>query len=203
MHHVLDISVVIPSHPARASSGMLQRAVDSVMAQTLSPSSIIVEMDLNRQGACITRNRGVDKVTTEWVAFLDSDDTFYPHHLETLAEAVEGTGADFVYSWFDLVNADGHNINHQDPVGGFGRVFDGRRLERGNFIPVTVLVRTEAVQSVGGFEVASPGNPCEDWGCWRKIYRAGFKFQHVPQRTWVWNWHGKNTAGLTNKGDAK
>ncbi len=57
-----------------------------------------VEYDHEHTGAAATKNRGLAKVTTEWVAFLDDDDQFKPEHLEKLREAQLDSGADVVYS---------------------------------------------------------------------------------------------------------
>lgn len=199
----MNVTVVIPTHPARVRNGMIKRAVGSVFEQTRPAAGLIVEVDTAKQGACETRNKGLAKVTTEWVAFLDSDDMFYPQHLQRLTETAEETGADLVYPWFDLRDSQGHDINRMDPLAAFGKPFDGKRLLIGNYIPVTVLARTEMVKSVGGFEVRDPNNPCEDWGCWLRLYGADAVFHHLPERTWVWNWHGLNTSGLSTKGDAR
>jgi glycosyltransferase involved in cell wall biosynthesis len=76
------ITVVIPSIPSRAK--MLDRALASVKAQTLRPERVVVEFDDDRLGAAATRQRGLEKVTTPWVAFLDDDDEFLPGHLYAL-----------------------------------------------------------------------------------------------------------------------
>ena len=40
------------------------------------------------QGANVARNRGIDEARGRYIAFLDSDDRFLPHHLEKSAEAL-------------------------------------------------------------------------------------------------------------------
>jgi Glycosyl transferase family 2 len=67
-------------------------------------------------------------VTTEFVAFLDDDDTFMPEHLEKLREAQLDSGADVVYSmpFIPQLAAQGGI----DPSGMWGAPFDtGRAAE--------------------------------------------------------------------------
>src|SRR3954469_14078694 len=97
---------------------MTKRAVGSVLGQTLPASGLIVEVDLNREGAAVIRNRGLQRVTTPWVAFLDSDDQLKSQHLETLLRGAEETGADYVYSWYEPIGFS------RDPLPHFGKVFD-------------------------------------------------------------------------------
>lgn len=172
------ITVVIPTIAGRET--LLERALASVEAQSI-PCQVVVELDSNRPGPAATRNRALAKVDTEWVAFLDDDDEFLPNHLRACLRHAVLAGADVVYPYFD--------IDGVDHIGCFGLPFDPTLLRRRNFIPVTVLVRTELVRSVGGF-VDHPdeyGQPCEDWGLWLRLLDAGACFSHLPQRTWLWH----------------
>lgn len=105
------ISVVIPTYNR---AGQILGAVESVMGQTLPPFEIIViddgSMDdtesvvspvmdriryiktVNR-GVSAARNRGIQEARGEWIAFLDSDDTWAPDKLRRQAEVVSRTGA--------------------------------------------------------------------------------------------------------------
>jgi len=125
---------------------------------------------------------------SDWVAFLDSDDELKPNHLRACARNAALTGADLVYPWFDC---DG-----EDKIGMFGVPFDAVLLRKRNYIPVTVLVRTELVRAVGGFRdhPDENGDPCEDWGLWLALLDAGAVFSHLPQRTWIWH-NGNGTRG--------
>lgn len=193
-----DITVVIPSIPPRAE--LLKRALASVTAQTLSPVRLIVEFDLGREGPAVLRNRALERVDTEYVAFLDDDDELLPQHLELLHETAVRESADLVYPWFTIVDSEGCLRPDLDPLGRFGLPFDPDIiLNQANYIPVTVLARTSVVRAAGGFNVLFGHNPCEDWGCWQAMVRAGARFVHLPERTWLWHWHGANTSGLTTR----
>lgn len=195
----MEITVVIPTHPARVSNGMTKRAVGSVLMQSLPAASIIVENDLNKAGAPVTRNRGLQKVDTEWVAFLDSDDQFKKDHLAVLAKGAEETGADYLYTWYEPVGFGG------DPLGHFGKVWDP---ENPTQTTITTLVRADLAKSVG-FRKPPEGATIhgqrygEDFQFTLECHAAGAKIVHIPQKTWLWNYHGMNTSGLPTNGDAR
>src|SRR4051794_17750234 len=108
------IGVVIPTYE-RAKETV--RAVESVLAQTLQAMQVVV-VDDGSSAATIdelarllashpvtlvraprsthpgrVRNAGLEVLRTQWVAFLDSDDTWAPHKLETQLSAVGGAVA--------------------------------------------------------------------------------------------------------------
>lgn len=187
----MDITVAIATHPERMGpGGPYERAVASVQAQTYAPTGgIAVALDAAGEGAATTRNKALDLVQTEWVAFLDSDDELYPDHLLRLARYVRLTGVDVAYPGWD----------GPDPTGMFGKAFDAALLERANYIPVTALCRTEAVRAAGGFQEHPDenGDPCEDWGLWLAMSGQGARFGHLPVRTW--RMHPGGTRGRPDR----
>ena len=100
----MSISVIIPCFNCEKT---LRRAVDSVLSQTLLPDELILVDDCSadgtakiiaeyaqstrvrvvaiahqiNQGAAVARNTGMDAATGDYVAFLDSDDTWDPRKL--------------------------------------------------------------------------------------------------------------------------
>lgn len=192
------VTIVIPTHPARVRNGMTKRAVGSVLGQTLPAAAIVVEQDLTRAGAAATRHRGLMKVTTEWVAFLDSDDQMKPGHLAALMGCAERTGADVVYSWYEAIGFG------WDPLPHFGKPFDPATPTQ---TTITTLERTELAQAVG-FREPPPGALIngerygEDFQHTVELVAAGALIVHHPERTWLWNCHGLNSSGQPGRGDA-
>jgi glycosyltransferase involved in cell wall biosynthesis len=194
---MVSITVIISAHPARFAS-YLPRALMSVCAQTLQPKTVVVATDLAREGAAATKNRALRMVDTEWTAVLDSDDQFMACHLEKLAKAQSGSGADVVYSWPAMDCAEGAT----DPVPEmFGVPFSGEELRKRPYVHTAVLMRTRLALEAGGFQCRM-GESWDDYGLWLAMLDAGAVFHHHPERTWIWTIHGQNTSGQPHRGDA-
>jgi hypothetical protein len=195
------IAAIIPTIPGRAR--LLDRARRSVHAQERPVDEIVVEWDGERTGAAATRNRALQWATSDWVAFLDDDDYWYPNHLRLCEATAERTGADLVYPWFDLP------LGVPNPLATTGYRYplgvpfddDAREwfLTMGTWIPVTVLARRELILEAGGFVApGTEGNPldcCEDYALFKNLLLRGARFAHCPAVTWFCDQHGANTGG--------
>lgn len=195
----LDVTVVIPTIPGRAEAELLQ-AVYSVEQQIEKPKDTIIVQDTEGVGPGFMRNFGVNRATTEWIAFLDDDDEFLPHHLATLVHTANIYCADVVWPWFRVQGG-------TDPFPkNRGKQWD---VGHPHIFPITTLVRRSWFQEVGGFDdghMLDPNDPesgrivnGEDWRLWLRLSEAGARFRHVDEVTWLWNHHGKNTSGRPDK----
>lgn len=208
-----DVTVVIPTIPGReGNGGLLERALRSVELQTFTPR-IVIAADAERRGAAWARNEGLRQVTTRYVAWLDDDDELLPRHVEKLRRAIRRSGADMVYSYPEFVGSRdplATSVNGQLvlPLGvPFGFEQEWHLRHRGNFIPVTYMVKTDLVRRVGGFpEPGAPDAPpvqtaagvsadCEDYLLLLRMLDVGAKFVHLPEVTWRYHVHGANTGG--------
>lgn len=107
------ISVVMTAYNR---AGTLQRAIDSVLEQTIDDWELIIVDDGSadetaeilarqsdprirlfshsvNQGQYATKNTGYDNIRGEWFTNLDSDDEITPDALESLLDCAERTGA--------------------------------------------------------------------------------------------------------------
>ena len=204
------IAAVVTAHPARLRTGMLSRALDSVVGQTWPVDHISVAVDWEGAGAAVTRDRALATVPImcDWVAFLDSDDAWMPEHIEKLLACAIRNEADYVYSWFMIKDARGREHPEWDPFPKvFGCPWDPREPVQ---TTVTTLVRRELAQAVGfrswGVDEETPtptGHTAgEDWRFTIGCMAAGAKIVHFPERTWYWYHHGANSSGCPGRGDA-
>lgn len=189
------ITVVTPTIPPRAV--LLARSRESVKRQKRPPDDHVIAMDWAGDGPGAMRNAALARVTSEWTAFLDDDDEFMPHHLRACEKWAAMTGADLIYP------LGRYTALGDDPLHQAGVAFNPIRLRMGNFIPITVFVRTALVHDVGGFptgrDVPLMGRQrCEDWGLWLRLLDAGAAFAPLHQITWICHSHAGihgNTSG--------
>jgi glycosyltransferase involved in cell wall biosynthesis len=121
------------------------------------------------EGVAAARNLAIAQATTDYVAFLDDDDRWYPQKLERVASvARKHPEVALFYSRFDVVNSKGEVLwrPHVKRVRGDGY----RALLSSNFIAnSTVVARRDRMNEVGGFDVTLRG--CEDWELWVRLAR--------------------------------
>lgn len=189
------ITVLIAAHPARLRNGLLVEAVQSVCQQTLQPDAIIVVNDIGKRGAGWNRRTLVETVNTTWMAWLDSDDLWFPNHLETLYNKAVETGARYVYSWFQ---------GNHDPLGHFGKEFNPCNPHH---TTITALVDVAMAKQISYEDTSAEGQfSDEDWKFIVRFAeiccREGYPMVHIPQKTWYWRQSGQNSSGRPNQGDA-
>src|SRR5882762_4753566 len=120
---VAPISVVIPALNAERFIG---EAIESVRAQTLQVSEIIVVdngcadrtaqiasdsgaivIDENKRGLSLARNAGIRRASQQWIALLDSDDLWDARKIEHQWAAIQAqTDAGLVACYFRVISGD-------------------------------------------------------------------------------------------------
>jgi glycosyltransferase involved in cell wall biosynthesis len=183
---VLPISVLIPAYNRADSLG---RALDSVAAQLRPAAEVIVVDDGSEdetaaeaekrgatlvrhetnRGCAIARNSGLAVATQPWLAMLDSDDEWLPHHLASLwplranhlllaNSAIQRSkdGSD------RLIGAPSRRPLLLDEPGAL--------IHPGNPIPASAaLMRRDAVEEVGGFRPPR----VDDLDLWLRLLERG------------------------------
>ncbi len=180
-----SISVIIPSYN-RAHT--LQRALDSVLAQTLLADEIIVVDDgstdnteqLIRQhypdviylkqdnlGVSAARNRAIKTAKGEWLALLDSDDEWLPHKLETqLALFEQQPGHKLIHS-DEIWIRNGKRVNQMNKHTKVGGWIFQKCLPLCAISPSAALIHNSLFDEIGLFDESLPA--CEDYDLWLRI----------------------------------
>jgi glycosyltransferase involved in cell wall biosynthesis len=176
----MDISTVIPTH---------NQAIQSVQEQSAAPREIIVVDDgstdgtadsiaaefpdvrLLRQenaGVSAARNKGIGAARHDWIAFLDSDDTWLPHKLARQQELLEENPELRVCHTDEIWIRNGRRVNpgkrHVKPEGWIFR----QCLPLCCVSPSAILVHREVFEQVGNFDEQLPA--CEDYDMWLRIF---------------------------------
>jgi hypothetical protein len=139
---------------------LLGRCVDSVKAQTAAVEHLI-EVDVERRGPGVIRNRLLKQVVTEYVSFVDADDWIEPDFAEKTLAAV---GQKYCYTdwWQD------DEVIQAPECAWINKTFH----------LVTAVVPTAWVLAVGGFDETLDG--MEDTDLWVKLATRGFCGKRLP-----------------------
>ena len=162
-------SIIIPADNAQTT---ILETIRSVQKQTFSDWEIVLINDgstdgtlniLNQiederlrvfsyenAGAYVARNRGIAHATGEIIAFLNADVLWTPDHLEQQFAALQPhPKAEVVYSWPSFIDEQGKFLWLQPAVYFEGRVYSQLLVRNFSACGSVLLVRKQAVESVG------------------------------------------------------
>lgn len=185
---MVTIGALISCHEPRVNNGMLERALKSVMAQERPVDAIAVAVDRNGDGAAITKQRALGMLSTDYTAVLDSDDEWLPHHIRIHEEAIQKTGADVVYSWFQTEPPGGDPF----PSSFFTDPWDPKNPRH----TTTVICARRDMMLKFGYTSAPDGiYEDDDWKMVLGLIEQDASFYHIPDRSWIWHQGHPRTSG--------
>ena len=179
----MRVSAIIPTYNRKAH---VLRAVDSVLAQTVPVDEIIVVDDgstdgtgdllrirygsrvvvltQENKGVSAARNRGIREAQGEWVAFLDSDDIWFPEKMARQIGALSARGCDCGVCFTDnrFANNPDMAFTRFEQTGFLSVQKIGLLEELGTYIVAgmepyftsSLLIRRSLIDHVGGFDEA-------------------------------------------------
>ena len=217
MNNSPPVSIVIPTYN---HAPMLQRALATVVEQTYQNWNAIVVNNHSTDNTlevvaafndpriqCInfhnngvigaSRNEGIARATGEYIAFLDSDDTWFPTKIEKCV-AVLNNGSDLVCHaeyWIDeqgksrlVVYGPSEAATHHNLI------------YRGNRISTSAtMVRASLLKEVNGFDVSPELISTEDYDLWIRLAAKSNKFAFIDEPLGEYHRHDKNVSANIDK----
>ena len=181
----MRISVVIPSYNRGHT---LARALQSVYAQTSSVDEVILvddgstdgssemvnhrfpEVNILRQsnlGVSAARNRGIAAARFEWIALLDSDDSWLPQKIEQIRAAGQQQPEFVLYHSDEIWVRRGVRVNPRKKHRKSGGWIFENCLPLCAISPSASVIRKSTLHSLGMFDENLPA--CEDYDLWLRL----------------------------------
>ena len=201
------VSVVIPTY--RRTVEYVSRAVESVLNQTYPNVEIIViddstsaydkrhetqayfdslgrdnviylQNEKNLNGA-LTRNRGIEVATGEYITFLDDDDEYLPEKIKKQLEFMLGNGCDVSFTDLGLYSPNGTMVDYREYTA--IESFDNEYLLRYHLTrhltgTPTFMFKAEKLREIGSFDSVKVG---QEFRLMLKAILAGLKIAYMPE----------------------
>lgn len=216
-----DVTVVMALYNG---GDLVSESLESIVTQTLPPRQVIVVDDGSQDaspalvarfaqthrgpskvtlirkengGQGSARNAGAAQTTTEFIAFIDQDDTWSRDHLAVLLEGfAEEPRRGWVYSDFRQINAEGETVRRHYLTQTNYRVpeqsFTGMLSRDLMMLPSASLIRTQAFREGGGFDTQFRGY--EDDDLFLRIFQEGWGFAFEPRDVTNYRIHSENSS---------
>ena len=181
----MNVSVVIPCFNRIKT---LSRSIDSVVNQTYKPSEIIIVDDGStdgtrdfiiksypnikyffqpKKGVSSARNKGIRESSSDWVAFLDSDDEWLPQKLEKQINQLGKHSEIFISHTNEIWIRNGVRVNQMKKHQKYGGYIFDKCLDICRISPSSVLIHKKVLKDVGVFDETL--QVCEDYDLWLRI----------------------------------
>lgn len=215
------VSVVIPTYN---HARFLGRALQSVLDQTYAhweaividnhstdntdevmrsfPDPRITCLKIHNNGViAASRNAGIRAAKGEWVAFLDSDDLWYPEKLETALKGIQEDTSIDVCSTDEIQVNVATGCRHLLKYGPYRPDFYRTLLLRGNRLsPSATLVKREFLTGNGlFFRENKEFVTVEDYDFWMLLAQAGAKFKFIKSIQGEYTIHTANLSGQSDR----
>ncbi|MBT4149133.1 MAG: glycosyltransferase, partial [Candidatus Marinimicrobia bacterium] len=180
-----SISVVIPTFNRLI---YLERAIKSVLNQTISVNEIIIVDDgsddgtsefihsnypnlkyifQSNSGVSAARNTGIKAASSNWIAFLDSDDAWVTNKIQKQITELElNPEMNFCHS-NEIWIRNGREIKQKNTHKKFGGFIFDKCLDKCRISPSTVICRKSLLIKLNGFD--EDLSICEDYDLWLRI----------------------------------
>lgn len=210
----VPVAAIITTYNGR-TRGFVEKAIQSVLDQTVLPDEFIIIDDGSQDGTAdwirsrhpqlrvvfkanggpaSARNQGAKETTSPYLCFLDDDDMWLPHKLERQFEVMCRPGApDLFFSAATFIN------ERDEETGGWipaNVAYEWPQVLLLNPVisPCCAMIRRDAFVEAGGFNEAPDHKFVEDYDLWIRIARR-HRMDSSPEPLTRYRQHGSQNSG--------
>lgn len=210
------VSIVIPTYN---HGEYIRKCIESIISQTYNNwEAIIVNnnstdntvdiinnfneerisiINIDNQGIIAkSRNIGIKNSTGDYIAFLDSDDWWYPKKLEIIMK--KKGNADFIYHYLDIYNNEQktnkkHRVRSLKPP-----VFEDLMINANAISNSSVVVKKNILLKAGNLSEDVKLKAVEDYDLWLRISRVTDSFLLIPEYLGGYLVSGINSSNISS-----
>ncbi|HUP98550.1 MAG TPA: glycosyltransferase [Usitatibacter sp.] len=210
------ISVIVPTYNTRED--VLVQMIESVRTQLYGDWEMVISDDASTEphvrrvleryakedgrinvhfgaenrGVSFATNRGLDRVTGDYVVLLDHDDLLEEQALFRVAQAAVAEDPDFIYSDEALITPDGATVRRY----AYRPAFSLEHLRSHPYIVHMVGFRTSLLREIGGLDESL--DISQDYDLILRVAEHAETVTHIPEILYRWRIHG-GSAGADRK----
>ncbi len=213
------VSVIVPTYNRPDT---LKRTLESIAAQTYKHIEAIVVNDAGEdvsgvidtfhdrlsikylvhdknKGLAAVRNTAINHASGQYIAYLDDDDIFHPHHVETAVKVLTTTNYKAVYTdayrAYQTKKGDTYQVIKKDIP--YSIDYVKGIFYKTNITPVLCVVHNKTcLDEVGNFDESLP--LLEDWDLWIRMAEK-YDFYHIQKVTCEFSWRVDGTSTTSSK----
>ena len=144
-----------------------------------------------------SRNEGIKLATGEYVAFLDSDDTWFPTKVEKSVSSLEN-GSDLVCHAEYWIDESGKSrlvtYGPSEAATHHNLIYKGNRISTS-----ATMVRATLLKEVNGFDVSPELISTEDYDLWIRLAAKSNKFAFIDEPLGEYHRHDNNVSANIEK----
>ncbi len=215
------VSVIVPTYNRPDT---LKRTLESIAAQTYKRIEAIVVNDAGEdvsgvietfhdrlsikylvhdknKGLAAVRNTAIKHASGQYIAYLDDDDIFHPHHIETAVKVLTTTSYKAVYTdayrAYQTKEGDTYKVIKKDIP--YSIDYVKGIFYKTNITPVLCVVHDRTCfDEAGIFDETL--TVLEDWDLWIRMAEK-YDFYHIKEVTCEFSWRADGTSTTSSKQD--
>jgi len=183
----------------------LKRSIDSILSQTFCNWELIVIDNYSHDGSfdyvksikdkrvkifqiqnngmyVKSRNYGIKNSNAEWLAFIDSDDLWFPNKLKSNYDIINSHDVDFIYHSVKYLQKNKVGRTIREKSKNFQRPIEKFFYQNGNFISLSsAVIKKNLIEKINYFSESKDRFGWEDFDTWIKLSLVTSKFYYISK----------------------